>query len=918
MCIISFSQNLANKNKMITNKNNPPIILVDGSSYLYRAFYAPPHFQTRDGLPTGAIFGITKMLLSIKENYKPKYMAVIFDAKGKNFRHDLYPEYKANRPSMPKELQAQVPYIYDLVKGLGFNLISIENVEADDVIGTLATKISKTHNNILISTGDKDFAQLINADITLIDTMKNEIIDRNSVVSKYSLPPSKIIDYLALMGDKSDNIPGVSGIGAKTAQTLLQAYTLKELLDNPKIVLDIPVRGAKSIATKIQNRKEIELSYKLATINTNLDLDQGLDDIKIKPTDFKVLQEIYTKCEFQMFLKELMIESNTFDNSSFLENIFTITKESELNEVLDLIKKENHFSLGVQTQTLQRDNKEIVGLSLAFLDKAYYLPLKHEYKNITEQVDFSKAKAKLQEILKNKKIIKVFQNTKEDLRILKANDFLIENYADTMLLSYVINSNGNHSLTNLSVLYLHHNPINFDDLLKTIEGDKLFSKVNIENASVYGAEKAKINLLLFKKFIKVLEEKPTLLKLYQEIEKPLMPVIALMEENGVILDTDKLKIQSDDLDKRIKKLEFAIHECAKEEFNLNSTKQMQYILYDKLQLPVMKKTPTNKPSTAEDALSLLAKDFNIVKDILEYRSLTKLKSTYVDALPKLVNKNTNKIHASFNQATTVTGRLSCSNPNLQNIPIRTEEGRKIRQSFIASKGYKIVAFDYSQIELRLMAFFSRDKNLLGSFKKNQDIHAQTAANVFSCKENEITKEQRSFAKAINFGIIYGISAYGLANQIKVNQATAKQYIENYFKKYPKILDYIENTKQKAFDEGFVETLFGRRVYLPQINASKINIRRQAQRMAINAPMQGSAADIIKIAMMKIDDFIKTSTLDIKMLIQVHDELVFAIKDEDVDKASASIKEIMESVCKNDIDVPLTVDYGVGNNWDEAH
>ena len=943
-----------------------PLVLVDGSSYLYRAFHAFPPLTNREGEPTGAMYGVVNMLKSLISQVEPSHIAVVFDAKGKTFRDELFEQYKSHRPPMPDELRSQIQPLHAIIKALGIPLISVEGVEADDVIGTLAVQAAKEGKHVLISTGDKDMAQLVNDHIMLINTMNNTLLDREGVIEKYGIPPELVIDWLALQGDSSDNIPGVKGVGEKTALALLQGIgSIKTIYENLDKVAELSFRGAKTFASKLLAEKEMaDLSYLLATIKTDVELDVTHDQLTTSPQDHDKLVELFGKYEFKKWLNEVMNGTNPVTTStkeriptnyevtqavekteSFAKveidrsKYETVTTETQLTKWIKKIQKEKLVAVDTETNALDVMSAELVGISFGLASgEACYIPLTHKeevseqvgqgdlfakntamvgYELVKNQLDLTACLAQLKPILEDEQIKKIGQNIKYDLTVFANHGIEVQGVAfDTMLESYTQNSTGRHNMDDLAERYLGHKTIAFEEIAGKGKNQLTFDKIALDVASEYAAEDADVTMKLHQTLFPELEKTPTLLKLFNEIEMPLVRVLSHIERNGVLIDPQKLLAQSQEIEQRLAEVEAEVHQAAGQEFNLASTKQLQEILFEKLGLPVKKKTPKGAPSTNEEVLDELAQEGHIVpKLLIEHRGLSKLKSTYTDKLPQMINPKTGRVHTSYHQAVTATGRLSSSDPNLQNIPIRNEEGRRIRQAFIAREGYKIVAADYSQIELRIMAHLSHDEGMLKAFTEGKDIHRSTAAEIFGVSLEEVTNEQRRNAKAINFGLIYGMSEFGLSNQLGISLQEARSYMDAYFNRYPNVLQFMTDIKTKAAEQGYVETLLGRRLYLPEIKSSNAMRRKAAERVAINAPMQGTAADIIKVAMIGIDKMIFGDE-NIKMIMQVHDELVFEVKAERVDHYSQLIKTEMEKAIK--LHVPLIADVGVGDNWDEAH
>lgn len=889
-----------------------PLVLVDGSSYLFRAFYALPPLSNSKGNPTGAIYGVLNMLKKLLNDYQPEYVAVVFDPKGKTFRYDLYSEYKANRTKMPNELRDQIAPLFSAIEAMGLPLVIVEGFEADDVIGTLAIKAEKEGFSTLISTGDKDLAQLVNSKVTLINTMSNTLLDREGVIQKFGVPPERMIDYLALVGDSSDNIPGIPKVGPKTAVKWLSEFGSLEGI----------VKNADKITGKVgENLREnldlLKLSQDLVIIKTDVEIGVDFHALVQKPPQKEKLIELFKELEFRKWLEALQSEKTETTGSA--KQYEVITDKAAFSKWLEKLEKADYFSFDTETTSLNPFEAKLVGLS--FSDSPFhaaYVPLAHDYLGAPEQLPQDFVIPAIQKLLDNPKKTVIGQNLKYDLQVLRPYgiEFRARKW-DTMLESYVLNSTmSRHDLSSLALKYLGEGSIKFEDIAG--KGVKMltFNQIPIEVASPYAAEDADLTLRLHEKLWSQISEAPGLNRVLTEIEMPLMPVLAKIEATGVLIDKNLLEAQSVELAKRIKFLEEKVYEIAGEVFNLGSPKQLQTILYEKLKLPILKKTPTGQPSTAEEVLSELAHNYPLPKDILEYRTLSKLKSTYTDALPQQINPETLRVHTSYNQAVTATGRLSSTEPNLQNIPVRTEEGRKIRQAFIAPKNYKILSADYSQVELRIMAHLSQDPGLLRAFEQGLDIHAATASEVFGVPLSKVTPDQRRHAKAINFGLIYGMSSFGLSQQLGIDTKSAKEYIDTYFARYPKVHEYMEKTREIASKQGYVETLLGRRLYVPEINVTNLQRRRAAERAAINAPLQGTAADIIKLAMINIDHWLSETQADAKMIMQVHDELVFEINEKEEAYFIENIKDRMENAAK--LSVPLLVDVGIGNNWDEAH
>jgi len=909
----------------MSKSKTKPFVLVDGSSYLFRAYHAMPGFSNSKGEPTGTVYGVINMMRRLLKDYDPEHIAVVFDAKGKTFRNDMYKDYKANRPPMPDDLREQIAPVHEVIKAMGLPLICVEGVEADDVIGTLAAQATEKGIDTVISTGDKDMAQLVNQHVSLVNTMTDVHMDVEGVKEKFGVPPERIIDYLALIGDKVDNVPGVPKCGPKTAVKWLDLYdSLDGVMEHAE-----EVKG--KVGENLRNfMSELPLSRDLVTIKCDVELDEDPETLNRQQPDNEKLTELFSHLEFKTWLAEAKAggsvsgDSNTSEKTTAPEikeitaNYETVFTEKDFDKWLAKLKKAKCFSFDLETTSLDYMQAKIVGLSFSVEEgDAAYVPVAHDYLDAPVQLDRDTVLKKLKPLLEDKKVCKLGQNLKYDMNVLGNYDIHMQGIQhDTMLASYVLDSTLRHNMDDLAVRHLSHSTIHFEDIAGKGAKQLTFNQIDIDTAAPYAAEDADITLRLHHALWPQVEAVESLKNVYNEIEMPLLPVLSRMERNGVLLDVIMLAKQSKQLTQRLKELELEIYEIAGEEFNIGSPKQLQVILFEKLELPIISKTPKGQPSTAESVLQELAHDYPLPKLILEYRSLSKLKSTYTDKLPQRVEPTTGRVHTSYQQAVAATGRLSSTEPNLQNIPIRTEEGRRIRQAFVATPGYKVVAADYSQIELRIMAHLSGDKGLLDAFAKGLDVHSATAAEVFGVSTEEVTKNQRRSAKAINFGLIYGMSAFGLAKQLEISRPEAQEYVDLYFQRYPGVKDYMEQTKEKAREQGYVETVFGRRLYLHEINARNGMRRQYAERTAINAPMQGTAADIIKRAMISLDKEIQENNLDMRMIMQVHDELIFEIKESDVDKAIKLISEKMESAAK--LAVPLVVDVGIGNNWDEAH
>ncbi|WP_168401225.1 DNA polymerase I [Erwinia amylovora] len=922
-----------------------PLILVDGSSYLYRAYHAFPPLTNSAGEPTGAMYGVLNMLRSLLLQYKPSHVAVVFDAKGKTFRDELFEDYKSHRPPMPDDLRAQIEPLHKMVKAMGLPLLAIPGVEADDVIGTLALEAEKAGRAVLISTGDKDMAQLVTPDITLINTMNNAILGPDEVVEKYGIPPSLMIDFLALMGDSSDNIPGVAGVGEKTAQALLQGLGgVKDIYANLDKVATLTFRGAKTMAAKLEQNKEMALlSYQLATIKTDVELELNSDQLTVEQPAVEELLALFKHYEFKRWITDLedgkwlqgnkgnpstkkvaavQDEPAVAEAASVLssDGYVTILDEETFTSWLKKLQHSELFAFDLETDSLDTLSANIIGLSFATAPgEAAYLPVAHDYLDAPEQLDRSDVLARLKPLLEDPQSQKVGQNLKFDRGVLKRYDIeLLGIRFDTMLESYALNSvAGRHDMDTLASRWLHHKTVTFEEIAGKGKNQLTFNQIALEQAAHYAAEDADVTLQLHLKMWPELEKEQGPKNVFEQVEMPLVPVISRIERNGVLIDQSILAVHSQELGGRLAELELKAHELAGEPFNLSSPKQLQTILFEKQGIKPTKKTPGGAPSTSEEVLAELALDYPLPKVILEHRGLAKLKSTYTDKLPLMINPHSGRVHTSYHQTVTATGRLSSSDPNLQNIPVRNDEGRRIRQAFIAPQGHRILAADYSQIELRIMAHLSQDKGLLSAFASEQDIHRATAAEVFGVALDKVSGEQRRSAKAINFGLIYGMSAFGLSRQLNIGAGEAKKYMDLYFERYPGVLQYMESTRELAAQKGYVSTLDGRRLYLPDIKASNAMRRKAAERAAINAPMQGTAADIIKRAMIAVDSWLEQQpSPEVKMIMQVHDELVFEVQADAVEAACAQIRALMEGSMK--LDVPLRVDIGVGDNWDQAH
>ena len=918
------------------------LILVDGSSYLFRAYHALPALTNSKGLNTGAAKGVIGMIRKLVADYAGDQVVVIFDAKGPTFRNDIYPEYKANRPPMPDELREQIEPIHDTIRAMGLPLICIGGVEADDVIGTLSVQAAGSGREVVISTGDKDMAQLVNDHVTLINTMNNTTMDHDGVVDKFGVPPTLIIDLLALMGDKVDNIPGVAGVGEKTATALLQHLGgIDAIYERLDAVADLPIRGAKSLAAKLEGaRGDAELSYELATIKTDCDLELAEGDLDSSPLDNEALVELFRELEFKTWLEALLKGggatatgaagkdapvADSAEKASELApaaaavEVNTVLEQAVFDEWLAKLEAAELFAFDTETTSLDYMVAEVVGVSFAVEPgAAAYVPLAHDYPGAPDQLSRDAVLEALKPLLEDAETAKVGQHLKYDANVLANHGITLRGiHDDTMLESYILDAAGSrHDLDTLALKYLGQRTIYFEDIAGKGAKQLTFNQVPIEQAAPYAAEDAEVTLRLHQMLSEKLNQAPSLSTLYRELEMPLVPVLSRIERNGALVCRDTLAAHSQELGERILSLEAKAHDLAGGPFNLGSPKQLGEILFNQLELPVLRKTPKGAPSTAEDVLAELALDYPLPAVLMEYRGLSKLKSTYTDKLPEMIDARTGRVHTSYHQAVTATGRLSSSDPNLQNIPIRTEEGRRIRQAFIAAPGCKIVAADYSQIELRIMAHLSQDEGLLKAFANELDVHSVTAAEVFGVEIGEVSGDQRRKAKAINFGLIYGMSAFGLAKQLGLGRNEAQEYIDLYFARYPGVADYMARTRELAHDTGYVETLKGRRLYLPEINAKNRQRQQAAERTAINAPMQGTAADMIKMAMLAVDGWLTGSTIDARMIMQVHDELVFEVEAGAVDELCETVGKLMSEVGL--LDVPLLVEAGTGDNWDEAH
>ncbi|WP_144821336.1 DNA polymerase I [Marinobacter piscensis] len=904
----------------MTDQKTPPVVLVDGSSYLFRAYHALPPLTTSKNHPTGAIKGVIAMIRRLEQDFPGSKVVVVFDAKGKTFRHELYEEYKANRPPMPDDLAIQIDPIHQMVKAMGLPLLIVEGVEADDVIGTLANEATSKGIDVVVSTGDKDMAQLVSDHVTLINTMTEAHTDRDAVLERFGVRPDQIIDYLALVGDKVDNIPGVNKCGPKTAVKWLQTY------DN----LDGIMENAHEIKGKVgeylrEALDTLPLSRELATIKMDVELDFGLEDLQDRQQNDAELLALFREYELRSWIAELENTDKATDSSDNQKpprekRYSVITDQQELDEWLARLKKSDLFAFDTETTSLRYISAEVVGVSFAIEPgEAAYVPFGHDYMGAPEQLDRDDVLAQLKPLLEDPELKKVGQNLKYDKNVLANHGICLEGIAeDTMVESYVLNSvSSRHDMDSLARHYLGEETISFESLAGKGAKQLTFNQLDLEKAGPYAAEDADITLRLHQAIRPQLAEVGRLESVYTNIDLPLVPVLSRMEQRGALISASTLRQHSQELAERMGSLEEEAHELAGAPFNLGSPKQLQTIFYEQMGLPVIKKTPKGAPSTAEPVLQELAHEHELPRLILEHRSLSKLKSTYTDTLPELIHHRTGRIHTSYHQAITATGRLSSSEPNLQNIPVRTEQGRRIRQAFIAQEGYKLMAADYSQIELRIMAHLSGDKGLLTAFEHGEDIHKATASEVFGIPRDEVTSDQRRSAKAINFGLIYGMSAFGLGRQLDVGRKVAQEYIDRYFERYPGVLEYMDNIRKQAHDDGFVETLFGRRLYLPEINARNKQLQQAAERTAINAPMQGTAADIIKLAMIEVDNWLRAEHADkALMTMQVHDELILEVKEDAVEEIREGLVKRMSGAAE--LAVPLLVEAGVGDNWDQAH
>ena len=894
------------------NSTENPLILIDGSSYLYRAYHALPPLMSSKNQPTGAIRGVISMINKILLDHPNSPLAVIFDAKGKTFRHEMYKDYKANRPPMPEDLVKQIEPINQIVEALGIKLLSIKGVEADDVIGTLAKEASEAGLDTVISTGDKDMTQLVNKHIKVVNTMSNELLDEKGVENKFGVKPELIIDYLALVGDTSDNVPGVEKVGPKTAVKWLIEYgSLDEIIKNAEKI-------SGKVGENLRNGlSQLHVSKELVTIKKDVSLEVGVKDLMVGKRNKKLLEEIYTELEFKAWLeKEEAPEKEAKEEVTKESKYELITKIKQLESWVTKIKKNSLLALDTETTGLDYMDAKLVGISLSVKSgEAAYIPLGHQEE---EQLDVNVVLKKLKPILESKKTKIVGQNIKFDRNILTRHGINLASFEnDTMLMSYVLNSTATrHNLDALAQYYLKYKTTTFEDVAGKGVKQVTFDLVPMDQAVHYASEDADITYRLHEELKSRLAKEPVLNTLLEEVEIPLITVLSDMEQAGTLVNERVLKAQSKNFSERITKLETEAYELAGQEFNLGSPKQLQEIFFEKLKYPVLQKTPGGQPSTAENVLQQLSEDYELPKIILEHRTLSKLKSTYTDKLPSQISPSTGRIHTSFNQTGTSTGRLSSSDPNLQNIPIRTEDGRRIRQAFEAPNGYQLISADYSQIELRVIAHLSKDEGLLKAFKEGQDIHSSTASEVFGVDLQEVEPDQRRGAKAINFGLIYGISAFGLSKQLGINRNLAAEYMDIYFSRYPGVRKYMNKTKTEAKKTGYVETLYGRRLYLPEISTGNAIRRQAAERVAINAPVQGTAADIMKKAMLSVNDSLKKQKIDAKLILQVHDELVVESHEKDTEKVTKILTDSMSKAAQ--LSVPLEVEIGIGKNWDQAH
>lgn len=893
------------------------LVLVDGSSYLFRAYHGLPQLTSPSGHPTGAIYGVLNMLRKLLKDEQPDRVAVVFDAKGKTFRNDIYPEYKANRPPMPDDLRVQIEPLHQIIEAQGLPLIVVPGVEADDVIGTMSQQASEQGYQVLISTGDKDMAQLVNANVSLINTMNNHFMDEASVVEKFQVKADQIIDYLALMGDSSDNIPGVPKVGPKTAAKWIGEFgSLQGVMEN---AADFKGKIGEYLRESLEF---LPMSYELATIKLDCDTGVSIDQLEQRQGDPAALAAFYREFGFTRWYDETDSVDAAGEQPLAPQvdaDYECVLDQTSFDRWLKRLRQADSFAVDTETTSIDYMQAELVGISLCLeAGKACYIPLTHSYEGAPEQLDKSGVLAALKPVLEDPEIGKIGQNIKYDAHIFIAEGIRLRGIAhDTMLESYVLNSTASrHNMDALAKYYLDRDTIHYQDIAGKGVKQKTFDQIELEQASDYAAEDADITLQLHQVLGAGLRQDEKLHRVYRDIEMPLVDVLLDVEQNGVLIDPDMLEKQGREVDRQLQQIEQAIYQLAGEVFNLSSPKQIQEILFEKLELPVLRKTPKGQPSTAEDVLEELAADYEIPALILEHRSLNKLMSTYIDKLPQEINARTGRVHTSYQQAVASTGRLSSTSPNLQNIPVRTAEGRRIREAFVAPAGCKILALDYSQIELRIMAHLSADESLLNAFAQGLDVHRATAAEVFGANLDQVNADQRRAAKAINFGLIYGMSAFGLGKQLNIGRNEAQQHVDTYFERYPGVKRYMEETKQRARDQGYVETVFGRRLYLPDIKARNANVRQYAERTAINAPMQGTAADIIKRAMITVQGWIAENSDACKMIMQVHDELVFEVAESEIERSRDRIAELMTGAAE--LSVGLEVDAGVGQNWNQAH
>ncbi|MDY0070187.1 MAG: DNA polymerase I [Porticoccaceae bacterium] len=899
-----------------------PLVLVDGSSYLYRAFHALPPLTNSSGQPTGAIKGVIAMLKRLGKDYPGSELVVVFDAKGKTFRDEMFEQYKSHRPPMPDDLRRQIEPIHAIVRAMGLPLLIVDGVEADDVIGTLARRRAAEGKPVVISTGDKDMAQLVDGHITLVNTMTDTRLDADGVRDKFGVGPELIIDYLALVGDKADNIPGVPGVGEKTALALLQKVGgLDAIYGDLEAIRELDFRGAKKMPEKFaEHRDQAYLSHQLATIKTDVELAPDADLLAPREADKSQLLALFLDLEFKAWSDELLNDDEVAAEQPAVDKTWhTVLDREDFEAWLARLVEAELFAFDTETTSLDYMDADLVGVSFAVEPhEAVYVPLAHDYLGAPAQLDRQWVLDRLKPLLEDPNRPKVGQNLKYDMSVLARHGISLRGVAfDTMLESYVLDSTGSrHDMDSLALKYLGEKTIHFEDIAGKGAGQLRFNQIALEEAGPYAAEDADVTLRLHRALWPRVCEVPSLRAVFEDIEMPLVPVLSRIERNGARVDAALLKAQGKEIALRLDELEREAHELAGQAFNLASPKQLGEILFDKLKIPVVKKTATGAPSTKEEVLQELALDYPLPRVLLEHRGLAKLQSTYIDKLPRMINARTGRVHTSYHQAGTATGRLSSTDPNLQNIPVRSSEGRRIRQAFVADRGNRILAADYSQIELRIMAHLSGDASLVQAFKEGLDIHRATAAEVFDTPLDRVTQEQRRSAKAINFGLIYGMSAFGLARQLHLGRNQAQEYIDLYFARYPGVAAYMERTRQQARDQGYVETLFGRRLHLPDIKAGNGQLRQAAERTAINAPMQGTAADIIKRAMIAVDRWLTDRALDTRMIMQVHDELVFEVPEGELDEVRDTVVRLMAEAAT--LDVPLVVDAGVGANWDEAH